>query len=63
MCVFSHVQLRDTCDPLENPLDFNWLRVLCVCAAAASALCVGRPGAMPSLPSRDEVDKRLSRDH
>ncbi|CAK0752448.1 hypothetical protein CVIRNUC_002147 [Coccomyxa viridis] len=32
-------------------------------AAAASALCVGRPGAMPSLPSRDEVDKRLSRDH
>ncbi|CAL5227637.1 g10642 [Coccomyxa viridis] len=29
-------------------------------AAAASALCVGRSGAMPSLPRREEVDRKLS---
>ena len=30
-----------------------WIGV--VCAAAASALCVQKAGAMPSLPHRDEV--------
>lgn len=28
-------------------------------AAAASSLCVGKPGAMPSLPDRASVDKLL----
>lgn len=30
-------------------------------ASAAASICVGRPGAMPSLPARGEVDQLLSR--
>ncbi len=32
---------------------------MCVHAAAASSLCVGKPGAMPSLPDRASVDNLL----
>ena len=37
-----------------------WPHCKVAAAAAASALCVGRPGAMPSLPSREEVDRKLA---
>ena len=33
--------------------------LLMLTAAAASSLCVGKPGAMPSLPDRASVDRLL----
>ena len=50
--------VRDCCIPMT--LVLKQLEHVCVVsAAAASSLCVGKPGAMPSLPDRASVDELL----